>query len=196
MLMKLLSTYLLKQQISRVFAPHIQAYRVLSRSLSASQGRNEILNYVQELRNLITAMQPDPLPDMVLGTSFMEGIRTGVARTEVFRVQTTFFETNVYFALSAEFNFEVALFGNHGYNPNSANSFSSPNRPEPPVLFASPIHTNSRASIVENIVIFDDVSREEEQGIYSLICLYIRHARILQAELPSRPRTLVRREST
>ena len=34
-------------------------------------------------------------------------------------------------ALNAEFNFKAARFGTHGYNPNSANSFSSFNRLEP-----------------------------------------------------------------
>ena len=34
-------------------------------------------------------------------------------------------------ALNAEFNFKAARFGTHGFSPNSANSFSSFNRPEP-----------------------------------------------------------------
>ena len=77
---------LLKQHISRVFTPPNQAYRVRSRFLSASHGKNELSDYVQELRALITAMQLDPLPEMVLVTIFMDGLLTGVDRTEVFRV--------------------------------------------------------------------------------------------------------------
>ena len=34
-------------------------------------------------------------------------------------------------ALKADFNFKAAHFVTHGYNPNSTNSFSSFNRPEP-----------------------------------------------------------------
>ena len=62
-----------------MFAPPNQAYWVRSRFLSACQGKKELSDYVQELRTLIAAMQLDPLPEMVLVTIFMEGLRTGVA---------------------------------------------------------------------------------------------------------------------
>ena len=61
----------------------------------------------------------------------MEGLRTGVARTEVFQVHPTSFEAAVDIALNAEFNFKAARFGTQGYNLNSANIFNSINRPEP-----------------------------------------------------------------
>ena len=70
---------LLKQQISRVFAPSNQEYRVRSRFLSARQGKIELSDYGQELRTPIAAMQLEPLSEMVLVTIFMEGLRTGVA---------------------------------------------------------------------------------------------------------------------
>ena len=49
-------------------------------------------------------MQLDPLPEEVRVTIFMEGLRTGVARTEVFRVHPSTFEDAVDIALNAEFN--------------------------------------------------------------------------------------------
>ena len=41
------------------------------------------------------AMQSDPLPETVYVTVFLEGLRTGVARTEVFRVHPLTFEEAV-----------------------------------------------------------------------------------------------------
>ena len=70
-----------------MFSPLTQAYRVRSRLLSTRQGKNEVKDYVQELRTLMAAMQSDPLPEAVHVTIFMKGLLTGIARTEVFRVQ-------------------------------------------------------------------------------------------------------------
>ena len=65
----------------------------------------------------------------------MEGLRTGVARTEVFRVHPSTFEEAARIALDAEHNFKSAKLGWNGYNPSSAraNSTSTPavTRPEP-----------------------------------------------------------------
>ena len=75
-----------------------------SRFLSTRQGRNESTDYVQELRTLMAAMRSDPLPEAVHVTIFMEGLRTGVTRTEVFRVHPSIFEEAVRIALNAEHN--------------------------------------------------------------------------------------------
>ena len=53
------------------------------------------MDYVQELRTLMASMQSDPLPKIVFVAVFMEGLRTGVARTEVFRVHPFTFEEAV-----------------------------------------------------------------------------------------------------
>ena len=125
----------LKSQLVQVFSPPNQAYRVRSRFLSTRQGKNELTDYVQELSTLMAAMHSESLPEAVHVTIFMEGLRTGIARTEVFWVQPSTFEVAVRIALNAEQNFKSARLGWNGYNPSSAraNSSSTPavNRPEP-----------------------------------------------------------------
>uniref|UniRef100_M4B2M4 Uncharacterized protein n=1 Tax=Hyaloperonospora arabidopsidis (strain Emoy2) TaxID=559515 RepID=M4B2M4_HYAAE len=80
-------------------------------------------------------MQSDPLPEAVHVTIFMEGLRTGIARAEVFRVHPSTFEEAVRIALNAEHNFKLTRLGWNGYNPSSARAYSTStptvNRPEP-----------------------------------------------------------------
>ena len=78
-----------------MFAPPNQAYRVRSRHLSSRHGKKELSDYVQGLKTLVAAMQLDPLPEEVRVTIFMEGLRTGVARTEGFRAHPSTFEEAV-----------------------------------------------------------------------------------------------------
>ena len=56
-------------------------------------------------------MQLDPLAEAVHVAIFMEGLRNGVARTEVFRVHLLILEEVVDVALNAEFNFKTARYG-------------------------------------------------------------------------------------
>ena len=53
-------------------------------------------------------------------TICMEGLRTGVARTEVFRVQPVTFEQAVDVAFSAELNFKAARYGIRSDNTSSS----------------------------------------------------------------------------
>ena len=102
---------LINVDLMRVFSPPNQSYRVRSRFLSTRQGRKELTDYVQELRTLMAAMQSDPLPETIYVTVFMEGLLTGVARTEVFRVHPSTFEEAVSIAQNYEHNFKSARLG-------------------------------------------------------------------------------------
>ncbi|KAG3046870.1 hypothetical protein PC128_g21412 [Phytophthora cactorum] len=113
----------LKQQLSRMFAPPNQAYRIRSCFLATRQGKKELLDYVQELRTLIAGTAADPLPEAVTLNVFMEGLRTSAARTEVFRVHPSSFEEAVSVALNAEHNFRSAR---PGWYAGSAGSSSGP----------------------------------------------------------------------
>ena len=73
----------------------------------------------------MAAMQSDPFPETVYVTVLMEGLRTGVARTEVFRVHLSTFEEAVSIAQNAEHNFKSARLGWNGYNPSFARATSA-----------------------------------------------------------------------
>ncbi|KAG3116100.1 hypothetical protein PI124_g23337 [Phytophthora idaei] len=62
-----------------MFEPLNQAYRVRSKFLATRQGKNELVDFVQELRALIAGMAADPLPEAATGTMFMEELRTSAA---------------------------------------------------------------------------------------------------------------------
>ena len=66
------------------------------------QGKNELADYFQEVRTPMAAMQSDPLPETVYVTVFMEGLRTGVSRTEVFQVHPSTYKKAVSIAQNAE----------------------------------------------------------------------------------------------
>ena len=68
---------------------------MLSRFLASRQGKKESSDHVPELRTLLAAMQTSPLAEEIKVTIFMEGLRTGVARMEVFRVHPSTFEEAV-----------------------------------------------------------------------------------------------------
>lgn len=82
----------LKHEIRVMFLPPNAAYQVRSRFLASRQGKRELAKYVQELRTLFVGMISDPLPEIVKVTIFMEGLRVGPARTQLFRAQPTSFE--------------------------------------------------------------------------------------------------------
>ncbi|KAE9017806.1 hypothetical protein PR002_g13280 [Phytophthora rubi] len=69
-------------------------------------------------------MFADPLPEAVTVTVFMDGLRTGVARTEVFRNRPTSFEEAVSVALNAEHNYFKSA--RLGWSAPSASSSSGP----------------------------------------------------------------------
>ncbi|KAE8883494.1 hypothetical protein PF005_g16688 [Phytophthora fragariae] len=63
------------------------AYRHRSSFLRCKQGKRSLQDYVMELHNLEAAMADAPLSEDVNVTVFMDGVRTGPVRTELFRRQ-------------------------------------------------------------------------------------------------------------
>ena len=90
----------------RVFLHRLIRHIVCNQSLALRQEMKELSDYGQELRTILAIMQLNSLSEKVGAIIFVQGLRTGVARTEVY---LSTFEDTVDVTLNAEFNFKAAL---------------------------------------------------------------------------------------
>ncbi|GMF20114.1 unnamed protein product [Phytophthora fragariaefolia] len=74
-------------------------YRHRSNFLRCTQGKRSLQDYVMELHNLEAAMAGAPLSEDVKVTVFMDSVRTGPVRTELFRRQPKTFNEAVHIAM-------------------------------------------------------------------------------------------------
>ncbi|GMF56420.1 unnamed protein product [Phytophthora fragariaefolia] len=86
----------MEQELSSTFLLANVAYRHRSNFLRCKQGKRSLQDYVMELHNLEAAMAGAPLSEDVKVTVFMDGVRTGPVRTELFRRQPKTFTEAVH----------------------------------------------------------------------------------------------------
>lgn len=89
----------MEQELRTNFLLANVAYRHRSSFLRCKQGKRTLQDYVMELQNLEAAMAGAPLSEDVKVTVFMDGVRPGPVRTELFRRQPTKFDEAVHLAL-------------------------------------------------------------------------------------------------
>ena len=83
--------------------PPNAAFRERSRFLACKQGKKDSHDYVQELRVLVARMASDPLPEAVKATVFMEGLRPGPAKTQLFRMNPSSLEDAMEVAIHEDY---------------------------------------------------------------------------------------------
>ncbi|POM58772.1 Gag protein [Phytophthora palmivora] len=66
--------------------------RERSRFLACKQGKRELHEYIQEMRVLAVSLVGDPLPEHIKVTVFMDGLKVGPSRTQLFRVHANTME--------------------------------------------------------------------------------------------------------
>ncbi|CAH0474370.1 unnamed protein product [Peronospora belbahrii] len=91
----------LKVQMTRQYVTPNQAHRNWSRFLACRQGKH-------------------PMPEAVTVTVFMEGLRVGVVRTEVVRVNPSSFEEAVGMAWNAESSIKAVRPATHNYSSDGS----------------------------------------------------------------------------
>ncbi|GMF25517.1 unnamed protein product [Phytophthora fragariaefolia] len=87
------------QELRSTFLLVNVAYRHRSNFLRCKQGKRSLQDYVMQLHNLEAAMAGAPLSEDVKVTVFMDGVRTGPVRTELFRRQPKTFNEAVHIAM-------------------------------------------------------------------------------------------------
>uniref|UniRef100_H3H3J4 Retrotransposon gag domain-containing protein n=1 Tax=Phytophthora ramorum TaxID=164328 RepID=H3H3J4_PHYRM len=90
------------------FLPANYEYRQRSRFLACKQGRRELHEYIQEMRELTASLVGNPLHEHIKVTVFMDGLRVGPARTQLFRVQASTLEEAIQIALQEEYSHRQA----------------------------------------------------------------------------------------
>ncbi|KAI9998541.1 hypothetical protein PInf_002932 [Phytophthora infestans] len=73
------------EQLRAAFLPANNEFHQRSRFLACKQGKRELQEYAQEIRTLVASLAGNPLPDAVKTTFFMDGLKVGPARTQLFR---------------------------------------------------------------------------------------------------------------
>ncbi|GMF30597.1 unnamed protein product [Phytophthora fragariaefolia] len=89
----------MEQRLRSTFLFANVAYRHRSNFLRCKQGKRSLQDYVVELHNLEAAMAGAPLSEDVMVTIFMDGVRMGPVRTELFRRQSKTFNEAVHIAM-------------------------------------------------------------------------------------------------
>ncbi|POM63923.1 Gag protein, partial [Phytophthora palmivora] len=77
------------QQLRAAFLPANYEYRQRSRFLACKQGKRELHEYIQEMRVLAASLVGNPLPEHIKVTVFMDGLKVGPSRTQLFRYTRT-----------------------------------------------------------------------------------------------------------
>ncbi|GMF27127.1 unnamed protein product [Phytophthora fragariaefolia] len=89
----------MEQELRSTFHLVNVTYRHRSNFLRCKQGKRSLQDYVMELHNLEAAMAGAPLSEDVKVSVFVDGVRTGPVRSELFRRQPKTFNEAVHIAM-------------------------------------------------------------------------------------------------
>uniref|UniRef100_H3GDT4 CCHC-type domain-containing protein n=1 Tax=Phytophthora ramorum TaxID=164328 RepID=H3GDT4_PHYRM len=96
------------ERLRAAFLPANDEFRQRSRFLACRQGKRELYEYVQEMRTLASSLVGNPLLEDVKTTVFMDGLKVGPARTQLFRVHASTMEEAIKIALQEEYSHKQA----------------------------------------------------------------------------------------
>ncbi|POM76747.1 LOW QUALITY PROTEIN: Pol protein [Phytophthora palmivora] len=109
-------------RLRAAFLPANYEYRQRSPFLACKQGKRELHEYIQEMRVLAASMVRNPLPEHIKVTVFMDGLKVGPSRTQLFRVHANTMEEAIQIALQEEYSHQQARTSTSVWQGHNASS--------------------------------------------------------------------------
>ena len=110
------------RQLREAFQPPDMQVKLRARLLGCKQGKRSLHEFVQELQYLRAALTSDPLPESLLVTLFMEGLRQGPARLQLFRHIPPTLDQAIKEAFMEEYSHRSASGNSKGASPMELNN--------------------------------------------------------------------------
>ncbi|POM66744.1 Gag protein [Phytophthora palmivora] len=92
------------EQVIAAFLPANYEYHQRSRFLACKQEKRQLNEYIQEMQVLTASLVGNPLPEHIKVTVFMDGLKVGPSRTQLFRVHANTMEEAIQIALREEYS--------------------------------------------------------------------------------------------
>ncbi|POM67632.1 Gag protein [Phytophthora palmivora] len=96
------------QLLELPFSRRTMSSRQRSRFLACKQGKREVHVYIQGMRVLAASLVGNPLPEHIKVTVFMDHLKVGPSRTQLFRVHANTMEEAIQIALQEEYSHRQA----------------------------------------------------------------------------------------
>jgi len=97
-----------EKDLKKMFLPPHCDFRIRSKLFACKQRNRKLNDYVQEIRNLVSSLTDDTVTEASRVTIFMQGLREGPARTQLFRVVPDTLDKAIHLALSEDFSYKNA----------------------------------------------------------------------------------------
>lgn len=131
--------------LREAFQPPDVGRRHKAKLLALRQGKRSLHDFIQEMRYLRAATADDPLSDTTLVTIFMEGLRPGAARNQLFRDPPRDVEDAFKVALNEEHSFKSAQAStSYGTSHGTRNAAGSSNNSGPTPMEISSVESETQ----------------------------------------------------
>jgi hypothetical protein len=125
--------------LQEVFQPPKCEFRIRQQLLAVRQGNQSLHDYVQKIRTLSTNLTASPMDNDTLVALFLQGLKDGPVRTQLFRVYPKTLDSAITEALQEEFSRTQAL--RHGSNSNRSHYNNAKPAKDPMAMDISTVTT-------------------------------------------------------